>query len=64
MIDSVIIEPIGRNDDEGFYRLVESERARLIAKMRSAKAGGSPTQAPRARVSLHFHCDDVIYSNE
>ena len=29
MIDSVIIEPIGRNDDEGFYRLVESERARL-----------------------------------
>lgn len=29
MIDSVIIEPIGKDDDDGFYRLVESERERL-----------------------------------
>ena len=29
MIDSVIIEPITKDDDEGFFRLGESERARL-----------------------------------
>jgi hypothetical protein len=29
MIDSVIIEPITKNDDEGFFSLIEAERARL-----------------------------------
>jgi len=29
MSDSVIIEPIAKDDDEGFFRLVESERERL-----------------------------------
>lgn len=29
MIDSVIIEPVTRNDDEGFFQLVDDERERL-----------------------------------
>ena len=29
MIDSVIIEPIGRNDAAGFFQLIQAERARL-----------------------------------
>lgn len=29
MMDSVIIEPISKDDDEGFFRLIDAERARL-----------------------------------
>ncbi|MBK6777875.1 MAG: GNAT family N-acetyltransferase [Flavobacteriales bacterium] len=31
MVDSVIIEPVTKHDDEGFHRLVQTERARLSA---------------------------------
>ncbi len=47
-------------EDQALKEIVQRERARIIAKMRSAKANGSPASPARGRVSHHFHCEDVM----
>jgi len=39
---------------------IETERARLIQKMKSAKKSGMPTQRSENRMQVDFHCDDVL----
>lgn len=39
---------------------VRSERARIIARMREAKAAGAPSRPVRTRSAHHFHCEDMV----
>ncbi len=40
----------------------ETDRARLIQKMKNVKKSGMPTQRGEGRTQLDFHCDDVLGS--
>ncbi len=51
-------------EDQQLKASVEAERARLLAKMRAAKAGGGATRPAAARGRREFHCDDVFLYNE
>lgn len=46
-------------DEDRKREEVQKERARLIQKMLTAKAGGSQTQRPTFRRQRMFHCEDV-----
>jgi imidazolonepropionase-like amidohydrolase len=39
---------------------METERGRIIQKMKNAKKSGMPTQRGESRSQLDFHCDDVL----
>lgn len=40
---------------------IETERARIIQKMKSVKKAGGPIQLAVSRTKLEFHCDDDLY---
>jgi imidazolonepropionase-like amidohydrolase len=46
--------------DEQNNKALESDRARLIQKMKNVKKSGMPTQRGEGRSQLQFHCDDVL----
>jgi adenine deaminase len=46
--------------DKLINKEIETERMRLIQKMKSEKKGGSATQRPTSRIKHNFHCDDVL----
>ncbi|MBL7871663.1 MAG: amidohydrolase family protein [Cyclobacteriaceae bacterium] len=46
--------------DEQNNKALESERARIIQKMKNVKKSGMPTQRGDGRSQLQFHCDDVL----
>ena len=50
--------------DQAMKAAIQEERARLIKKMRGAKAGGAAMQKARPREIHNFHCDDMIEYNE
>ncbi|MDZ4822336.1 MAG: amidohydrolase family protein [Flavobacteriales bacterium] len=45
------------NKDKEMDAWLIAERARLIQKMLTAKAGGESTQQPKVKEKKHFHCD-------
>jgi RimJ/RimL family protein N-acetyltransferase len=50
MIDSVIIEPITKDDDDGFFRLVESDRARLATYFPQTTGHATDRRTTRAYI--------------
>ena len=62
IIDGVIYYDIKR--DQELRKSIEQERARLIAKMQSAKNTGKPSTNPKPKGNKDFHCDDLHVSND
>ena len=50
--------------DQQLRKDLESERARLIAKMIEEKKGGASTQRSTGRVRQEFHCEDFVLQEE
>ena len=50
--------------DQEAKAAIQTERARLIAKMKMEKSNGGSTQRARGRMTHDFHCDDIIIYNE
>ncbi|HEY0652766.1 MAG TPA: amidohydrolase family protein [Chryseosolibacter sp.] len=48
--------------DKLMNKEIESERMRIIQKMKNAKKGGGATQRPASSMRHQFHCDDVLFS--
>ncbi|MEQ8424962.1 MAG: amidohydrolase family protein, partial [Cyclobacteriaceae bacterium] len=46
--------------DEQNNQALDTERARLIQKMKNAKKSGAPTQRGEGRSQVQFHCDDIL----
>ncbi|HEX9649750.1 MAG TPA: amidohydrolase family protein [Cyclobacteriaceae bacterium] len=56
IVDGVVYFDVEK--DMEMRKWIEAERARLIAKMKDAKAGGARTARPFSRPQRDFHCED------
>jgi hypothetical protein len=61
IIESAVYFDLER--DQQLRKELETERARLTAKMIEAKKGGAATQKSPGRQQLDFHCDDMVVGN-
>ena len=57
IIDGSVYYDLKQDQEKRTY--IQSERARLIQKMKSTKASGGKTQKAHSRQAVDYHCDDV-----